>query len=92
MQASSIHFMPIAFYCRFFSPRRFTEVASIVAPGLGREERFAQGCPRARGQADGSTENLEVVLDAVAQALVFSDFTFCILLTAAWFLGDCAVQ
>lgn len=48
MQASPILFMPIAFYCRIFSPRHFTKVAGIIAPGLGRERVL----PRAAHKAE----------------------------------------
>lgn len=44
IQAPPILFMPVAFDCRFFSPRHFAKVAAVVAQVLA-EKEFCLGLP-----------------------------------------------
>lgn len=74
IQASAILFMPIAFCYIFFSPRHFTEVASIIAPCLAASQRWVWW----------STENFWVALNAVPQGCLFSHLILCNSLVLMW--------
>ena len=90
IQVSPILFMPFAFHCGFFSLRHFTEVASIIAPVLGRRI-----LPRAARKPDGRLMEVQRT-SGLCWMLSHRDlcsvtFIFCILPTA-WFLRDHMLQ
>lgn len=63
---------PLPFTVGFFFPKALHKSSWYHNHKSWQRRSFAQGCLQARGEAGGSTESLQVLLDAVPQGLVFS--------------------